>query len=294
MNSFKLASAVILAGAVTFTSCKKNNNVINDNPELNTAVSVAQNDAKTSQQFNDVFGIAMGANSSDGAWTGIGTGAGIIYKPGGELSTLGAQCFTVDVVPKDLATWPKTVTIDFGTTGCQGTDGKVRKGKIIAVFSSPVYQQGATLSITLDGYSSDSFAIAGNLTVTNTGTSNHIGFKEEISGGQLTNTNTGAWYKYDGTRTETQIAGMSTPIDFSDDAYQITGNGTGSTSANFTWAGEITTPLIWKLNCRWPGQGIFTFHWNQNTDAATLNYGDGSCDNKATVSYKGFSKDITL
>lgn len=292
--SIRLTSVLALAAAITFTSCKKNDAVTPEDNNLDEAVSVAQSNELSASEFNDVFNIALGVQSDDaGEDIGIGTGAGIMYKPGGGATTLGDRCYTVTVVPKEKNVWPKTITIDFGS-GCKGEDGKVRKGKIVIIYTKPAFLPGAKISTTFDGYGVDTFDISGTHIITNISTDNHFGFKVEVINGKLTNTNTGFWHKYEGVHTHNQIEGMSTPFNPFDDVYKVTGSSKGGNSNGRTWMREITTPVIRKYNCKWRGAGVVTIHWNQNPNAATLDYGDGSCDNKALLSYKGHTKVITL
>lgn len=291
---FKISTALFLTGAVVISSCKKDNANSPQDPDLNEAVDVAQSNEVSSQAFDDVFNISMGVQASDaGDDIGIGTGEGILYKPGSGAADLGEHCFTVTVVPKGKNVWPKTATIDFGK-GCTGQDGKVRKGKIVMIFTKPIFMQGAKVSTTFDGYQVDSFALQGTCIVTNTSTDDHYGFRREVVNGKLTNTNTGFWRKYESVHTHKQIEGMATPFNPMDDVYKVTGNSKGGNSNGRTWMREITTPVIRKMNCKWRGAGIITIHWNQKPDAATLDYGDGSCDNQATLTYKGHTKTITL
>lgn len=294
IQSIRLTSAWALIAAITFTSCKKNDAISPDDNGIDEAVSVAESNELSATAFNDVFNIALGVQADDaGEEIGIGTGAGIMYKPGSGESTLGDRCYTVSVVPKEKNVWPKTATINFGE-GCVGADGKLRKGKIIIIYTKPAYLPGAKISTTFDGYAVDSFALSGTHIITNTSTDNHFGFKVEVINGKLTNTNTGFWRKYEGVHAHKQIEGMSTPFNPLDDVYKVTGSSKGGNSNGRTWMREITTPVIRKYNCAWRGAGVVTIHWNQNPNAATLDYGDGSCDNKALLTFKGHTKVITL
>ncbi len=295
ITSIRLTSVLALSAAITFTSCKKNDAVTPTDKSMDEAVSVSQSDQAAAAQFDDVFNIALGVQSADaGDDIGIGTGGGIMYKPGGAETTLGDRCYTVTVIPKEKNVWPKTITFDFGTVGCKGHDGKVRKGKIVVIYTKPAWQPGAKISTTFDGYEVDTFAISGTHIITNTSTDNHFGFRVQVINGKLTNTNTGFWHKYEGDHLRTQVAGMDTPFNPFDDTYKVTGGSHGGNSNGLTWTREITTPVMRKVNCQWRGEGVVTIHWNQNPDAATLDYGDGSCDNKAILTYKGHTKVITL
>lgn len=295
MKNLHLLTAAAFFSTLTLISCKKDNT---NNPppdgKMDLAVQASQEDGVTNQQFNDVFNISLGVKESDaGTSIGLGTGGGVIYRPGGNEGTLGYPCFTVSVTPKGAGEWPKTAVFDFGN-GCKGVDGKTRKGKIIVVFTNAAYMPGAKITTTFDGYSVDSFAISGTQTIENTTSGNNFGFSITIVDGKLTNTNNGFWHSLSGKHTWTLVQGQSTPTNFLDDQYQVTGTVQGGNSTGFTWSSEITDPLIRKLDCLWRVKGKLSIHWNQNPDGAILDYGDGTCDNKAVLTYLTYSLNINL
>lgn len=291
--SILVASATLLI----FSSCKKDQSS-NQPPtqESATAVQITKGDQVSNQLFNNVFSISLGVQSSDaGGNMGIGSGQGILYRPGGAGEVDGDQCFTVNVTPRDFSTWPKTVTWDFGTTGCLGKDGKVRKGKIISVFTKPAFMSGAVITTTLQGYQVDSFAISGTQTVQNNSTgAQGISFDVKVTNGKITNLNSQFWHQVNSEYNFSQATGASTPLDFSDDSYSLTGGISGTNSANINWTSTITSPLIIKYGCLWFGKGVVSITWDSNPTPATLDYGNGTCDNKATLSYKGWSTVINL
>lgn len=293
----KFASALILAGLVTLSSCKKDNNstTTSDSAQVTEAV---QSDAVAEDQFNDVFNITMGLQASDaGEDVGIGSGAGVIYRPASPDGTLSpdstSRCFTVTVSPKTRGVFPKTATIDFGT-GCLGKDGKMRSGKIISVYTGPVFVSGNSVTTTFDNYNVDSFKIEGTHTIQNKSTANKFSWSVTVAGGKITNTQNNFWRKWDGTRDHEQVSGNDTPLNLLDDSFSITGGATGSNSNNNSWTSTITQPLIRKFTCRWIDSGKVQITRNSNPDAATLDFGDGTCDAKAAITYKGVVYNISL
>ncbi|MCO6497334.1 MAG: hypothetical protein J5I50_06695 [Chitinophagaceae bacterium] len=289
-------SLLVIAATVVFTSCKKeNSNPEPEDPETLQAISVVQGDQLTTQVFNDVFRISLGVQASDaGGQIGIGTGQGIVYRPGGSSGTEGAECFTVDVTPKVYTEWPKTVTWDFGD-GCVGKDGKTRKGKIISVFSAPIIMTGATVTTTFDGYSVNNYGVSGTLVIRNSSSViEGLSLSTTITDGRVTDMATGDWHEIDAEIDYAQTAGADTPTDLLDDNYSVTGDIDGTTSFGFTWRTETTSPLVINFGCRWFGKGVLTLHWDDNPTPATLDYGDGACDNKALLKYKEWSKVINL
>lgn len=301
VHSFsKLSSALILGGLITFTSCKKDNSATDPAATTDSVavVDVVQSDAGAAAQFDDVFNITMGVQASDaGEDVGIGSGAGVIYKPASPDGITSpdstSRCFTVTVAPKTLHVFPKTVTIDFGT-GCLGKDGKLRKGKIITIYSGPMFMAGNTASTTFVDYSVDSFKIEGTHSIQNTSATNELAWTVKVVGGKITNTQSGHWRTWDAARTTVRTEGNGTPFNPLDDVFKITGNSSGSNSNGNSWTSLITDSLVRRFTCPWIEKGQVKITWNSNTNPAILDFGDGTCDDKATITYKNFTKIITL
>ncbi|MEP7080467.1 MAG: hypothetical protein ABI784_07050 [Ginsengibacter sp.] len=295
-----MVTLFVAAALFSVTSCKKDNsanNTVND-PDPVATVDAAQSDADASGQFEDVFNVTMGVQSTDaGEDIGLGTGANIIYKPADPSGALSpdstSRCFTVTVIPKIERQFPKTVTVDFGS-GCLGKDGKLRKGKIVTIFTGPMRIPGSKTSTTFVGYSVDSFAIAGTMTVENTSLSNKQAWRTEVIDGKVTNTQSGFWRKYAGVKERVQIEGNGTPFYLQDDVFQISGHAEGSNSNGNMWASKIISPVIRKYSCKWRSKGTVEINRKSNTAVAILDYGDGSCDNKATITINGVTHEITL
>jgi hypothetical protein len=293
----KLPMALIFAGTLAFASCKKDNNTNDtDNPDPQSSIEAAQNDNEAEQQFDDVFNISMGVQSSDaGEDIGLGTGANIVYRNSDaeRVASPPDRCFTVTVDPKGPNTFPKTVTLDFGS-GCTGKDGKTRSGKIITVFSGPMRTAGSKATTTFDNYNVDSFTVSGTQVIENTSTSNKMAWTVTVNDGKVTNTQSGRWVEWDAVHEHMQTEGNGTPLDPLDNVYQITGHSAGSNSNNNSWTTEITQPLTRRFICPWREKGQITLTWKSNPITAVLDYGDGSCDNKATLIIKGITIPINL
>ncbi len=225
----------------------------------------------------------------------------------GRLTNLSQQflpsCATVSRVP-DFGTIPTvgqlvTKTIDFGTTGCPLANGNVLKGKIVITFT---YNPGVTThTITyqfLDFYH-NAVKINGNKTFTRTytpptqSTSAHL---VVVMNMDLTATfPDGRVFTRVGTRTRDMVAGIETPFVYLDDKYNVTGNWTTTFPNTTVQTSTITSPLLVQMSCIATNKpllvkGVITFVRNNNT--ATLDYGDGECDNTAVFTINGNSYTI--
>ncbi|SMC35456.1 hypothetical protein [Cellulophaga tyrosinoxydans] len=98
-----------------------------------------------------------------------------------------------------------------------------------------------------------------------------INITVETDGGTITKT---------GTRTREVTAGGDTDT-YQDDEITITGSGSYTSADGIVITAEITTPLVRPAGCKFIAQGV-----KQYTNAgviSVLDYGDGTCDNLATL-----------
>lgn len=90
--------------------------------------------------------------------------------------------------------------------------------------------------------------------------------------------------------------GLGTPFWPKDDVFTINSEVEGATKTNtvfFNWTSKTLEPLIKNYICRWIVKGKIGIA-KSNTDTAVIDYGNGDCDNKATITINGLSKEITL
>jgi hypothetical protein len=210
-------------------------------------------------------------------------------------------CVNVTVTPLQPGVFPKTVVVDFGA-GCF-SHGHLRSGKIRTVYSGPLRDPSSSAVTTFDNFKIDSVKVEGTYRITNTtGTTpgaNQRQFKIEVIDGKLTRPN-GDYALWNTVRTNTQIEGNGTLIP-ADDIFRIAGTANGKVKRSnliILWNSEITEPLIKKFTCRWISKGrIRTVRQGlpQNTPwFAILDYGTGTCDNQATLTINGNTRQITL
>lgn len=290
----KGALLMLLTGGLLFTSCKKENSDANSEETVNATVESSINDTEADAAYDEVFNTTMGIGSEAGEDLGITAGTGVFGRvENGEITgrvDSSQRCFTIRVVPQTPGVFPKTVTIDFGN-GCLGRDGKLRKGKIITIYTGKMTKPGSKATTTFDGYKVDSVAVAGTHQVENNSLSNNSVFTTRVLEGKLT-WDSGRWIKWSSTRTVAQLEGNGTPLFPLDDLFAITGAGRGEGSRGNSWAHEVIEPLIKKFTCRWISKGVMRVRFNDTN--ALVNYGNGNCDNKATVTINGRTFEITL
>lgn len=176
-------------------------------------------------------------------------------------------------------TFPNQCTIDFGT-GVTGRNGRVRSGQIIMNCSDAWNVPGATRTLTFVNHSVDSIGITGNVTVTNT-TIDANGCRSFHRVANITlNFADGTLRSWTTDRTRTQIDGCAT-TDLSDDVWSVTGTASGTNRRGLAFTTTTSTPLIKANSCRWFRSGVLTHSVDGRT--RTLDFGNGTCDNFASV-----------
>jgi hypothetical protein len=273
--------------ALFFTACTKQ---VSDNnqSEAEAIVAAYSDDVEADNTFSDVYNDVSGVNGDIAiAETDIGADT----EPHDPLSP---HCYTITISPLAVAVFPKTVTIDFGT-GCLCKDGKTRKGKIITVFTGRLKVPGAKATTTFEEYYVNDVHVEGTHIIQNNSTSAVRVITRTIVDGKLSKPN-GNFILWNATHTNTQVAGLGTPDFYWDDEFSITGNASGQNSRNgntSTWSRVIGDPLHKKVGCKWFDKGTITLDHN-SLHTALLDFGDGSCNDKATVTFNGNTKTITL
>lgn len=201
-------------------------------------------------------------------------------------------CVQITADPAERGVFPKTITLDYGS-GCESERGHLRKGKIEIELSASPRSEAWTKKITFTRFSIDDKVIQGGKSISYlaegrrglpTWTSqSRISIKvdEEITIQQTA------------TRTRMQTAGADTPQRPGDDAFVITGSSTGTNRDGKGYKSTITTPLELSKDCRWIKKGVWLYQVRGESDA-TLDYGDGTCDDLAIYTRDGESKEIRI
>lgn len=191
-----------------------------------------------------------------------------------------------------------TKTIDFGTTGCTLANGNVVKGKIIISFVYDPSATSHTITYTFDNFYHNTIKFTGTKTFTRTmtGSPSHplvtmnIDMTATLADGRV--------FTRTGQRVREMTTGYGTAT-ISDDVYTVTGSWTTTfpNMASQTATISNSNPLIIKMSCvavQKPliVQGLITFNRNGNT--ATLDFGDGTCDNTAIFTHNGITVTIII
>lgn len=251
-NSFFLISALLLSISL-FQSCVKKET---DSAEVTTAQDLAAN-ADFSEQIDLAANIA-------------------IEERGG-----GGTCPVV-TLDKPWGAWPNTLTIDYGTDGCTGPDGKhILKGKLIISQTADVFTKGATRTLTFDHFFVDAIGVEGTQSLTNNGLNAAAQWSfTKTAQNMIVSYPDGTTNAWSYTFTCTLIQGGLT-LTWWDDIWSTTGTISGVNRDGVHYTADATKPLVKKATCAWLSEGTIALNIGGNT--ATVDYGDGTCDEWGTV-----------
>jgi len=192
---------------------------------------------------------------------------------------------TCATVTESSVDFPKTVTIDFGSTGCEDIHGRIKKGQIVIEVTDDIRNDGAVRTITFVDFWINDVNIEGSRTATNIGLSTGGNILISVSGdfeatkGDYTRT-----HSFD--RQREWILG-SESCEWSDDEFLITGSGTTVNKNGKTITHTIIDALhIAPGTCEHILSG--TVEIKRGTRGGTIDWGTGDCDHTATLTtFKG-------
>lgn len=287
-----LPYAMLLSIVTIMASCQKDDSVAVPVTE-EEAITMSEENAAADAEYEETaeIGISADADLEVAARSGNNNfGAGIHANLNlfAELSMRLGPCVEITVTPND-STYPKTVTIDYGT-GCLCRDGKFRKGAIILHYTKPLRVPGAVLTITLRDYYVNRAHIEGKKIISNLSNAGVRVYSVVVADGKITWPN-GRGFQYEKTKTVTQIQGSET-ITVGDDVFSMEGRSKTTYNNGVVVVKNTESPLIKPVQCQWITAGVLKIKINDRQ--LLLNYGTGTCDNKALLSWNGGERIITL
>ncbi|MBA3706343.1 MAG: hypothetical protein H0W84_10740 [Bacteroidetes bacterium] len=248
--------------SLTLNSCKK------DKPDTETQSTVDNNICES--EFTKIL---PNVNSIATRQNGIRT----------------TVCPTVFVDPLDtLNGFPVTMTIDYGTACTDSIDGKLRKGKIICVFSSKWSSIGSSIKVNLVNYSVNNISYsADSIKISRTAATS---FTNVVYDGKCSSSSFNLLWK--GTFTLSQTAGSATLYPY-DDVFEVSGSANGKNRNNLDYTTTISSPLVKRSSCGWIESGKLVLT-PSGMEPRTVNFGNGNCDNQALLTIKDNTFTFTM
>ncbi len=205
------------------------------------------------------------------------------------------ECATVTL---DTVSNPKSITVDFGATPClcDQWDGLYRQGIIKATWTGGFKDAGTVITTVTSNYyrgvsanEMDKYEI--NKTTTNMGLNQNNNPSFHVAGTVNITYFTGETANWNIDKIREWTQGVNTP-DINDDVFLITGTVTGTNRNSIAVTSTTTTPLM-RNSCNWFVSGVVEIT-RGNLPTMTVDFGNGNCDDQATVTVNGQTKTITL
>lgn len=270
-------SSLLLTGTLAIllatTSCKKDTVPQDSTAEIESTFELSTDNATTDFMAEDDNDILMEAAEEKNL---LGN-----FAPTGIESNNFLACATITVTPQ--TGFPKTILIRFDST-CTNPRGIRRSGAIRIVISDSLRRSGSTAVMTFEDYYVNYFKREGTHTFTNTSQPGGKSWQRKIENGKVTAPN-GRYWLHASVKNVSQTAGVNTPNLLFDDVFSITGNASISNAQGIRRTATIMQALQKKYACRYIDKGRIRFEGPNHI--AILDYGDGDCDNRATISIDG-------
>ena len=276
----KILLMITALAVLSFSSCKKDSSGVIDQTSLN----VADDNAVTDVVYEDVFNTADNATI---ILDQMGKSLDVQSEP-----VLTDSCPTITITRSTAALWPKTVTVDYGTS-CTGINDNVRSGKIVIEVTGPRLQVGSKRTVTFVNYFFNGIKVEGTKVLENLGynSNQNLVISVKLTDGKLTLPD-GKTMERSMDHQREWIAGLLTK-NIWDDECLITGTETGKNSDGVAYTNTIMTALHWTRACRFIVSGVVKIE-RDGKSPVELDYGTGDCDAKAVVTRDGVSKEILL
>lgn len=269
-------SLCLLAGSLVLVSCKKDEEMPMDDTveDSNYGMTVSDEVISVAEEVMVHKGYANGRVAA------------------GEQTTSEFCGATITITEKDGA---GTILIDFGSTGLECNDKKVRKGKIKIDFDGKYKEDAKTQTISLDNYYVNGNKIEGTKVLYHSWVNGKVVTSIKVTGGKITFIdNSKIEWNSDRERTWDTKGTAS----LGDDEISIMGTFNGKNKSAKSFDGVITSPLLLKVSCieesRFiPVSGTMKITPQGTTDRI-IDFGKGTCDREATLTINGRSKSFIL
>jgi hypothetical protein len=281
MKTIKILFVTLILGAGIFTFCKTQENRSANAPEIQAAKDAIQ----LENAMAEIKGII-----SDYQRMYADIFVAPIFKAGGAESltrTIGAKrkdsCVNI-IIEKMTVDDSATIklTIDYGAFGCKCSDGKIRKGSIVNLYSW-IKAGGWSKESTIDNLIVNGEIQAGTISSSFglVGPNKHHNWIEKTT--MKIPAKDGSWKEWSALRNREMIEGNGSK-DRNKIIFKVTGTSKGSNSDGFSYSSKIqeNNPLIKPASCTSFTKGTLVMT-SSNGKIVTIDYGDGTCKKVVTI-----------
>lgn len=185
--------------------------------------------------------------------------------------------------------FPITVTIDYGN-GCMDNYGNIRSGQIVFTMTDFLLNIGAVRTATLVDYHINNISVEGSRTTTNTG-GNSEGLLTFTTISDMVLTQDEYTFTRNSSELITWLDGFQT-FAHEDNVFSLEGVATIIKPDQTEVVRTITEALIFEYSCEYITQGVVEY--SSPNGIWSIDFGDGVCDQYATVIWGQQSWQITL
>ena len=269
---------VICTLLLSFSSCKNDENVTASAASLTaTAGDEAQASTINDQILSEV-NTHIGANAQ-------------LVKPVFAKAGIIIPQVTVENTGTTATSVLKKITIDFGTSGFTGRHGNTLKGKIIVDLDLRTLVLGSSRTITYENFTINGISVTGSNKITFGGPTTDKHLFWIITGENVITLADGKTITWKAERRLEFTSGLTT---LWGEGYILTGSASGINAEGkaYTMTIDANNPLIGSTLYPYITKGSVSITIGQST--GVIDYGDGTQDNKATLTYSGVTYNFTI
>ncbi|MDC8003243.1 hypothetical protein POV27_04230 [Aureisphaera galaxeae] len=273
-NVMKKGMLLLMGAGLLFTSCSQDDNETSEesvSAEITAERTQQSTEAEiaTDELFN-VMDIAYAEQEEE-------AGRNASYFP---------SCVTITV---SMQNGVKFVTLDFGL-GCQLNNGAIVSG-IIYLTYNPSQAGTVTIEYDLENFAHNNKFIAGGGSLFRERNNANGNPQHTVNHDLEVTFPNGLVIDIDGTRVSEWIEGVGSGT-WEDNAFLVTGNRDIQFSTGFSHYAIVIDPLRREATC--PHFVSGTVEITRNNGTGLLDFGDGTCDNLATLTVNGETYTIIL
>ena len=277
MKSIVTKNAILFCATISmfFVGCVTDEEVVeseNYNTENSTRAAQADNVAE------GTFNILE---------SGFVENVGVPTPSSRNLVSLFTPCTTITITTNGNG---GTIILDFGDS-CTLSNGAVVSGKIIIEYG-PIISGTRTINYTFENYVHNGNAVSGGGEILRE-ISNVNGNPQSTVNELITVSfpSSDVVATRDGLRIVEWVDGFGSGT-WVDNVYEVSGNWDTTFSTGLGRSGVVTQVLVRRLSCLFVESGKLEIE--QQGNVAEIDWGNGTCDNMATLTYNGVSYPIIL
>jgi hypothetical protein len=265
-NFLKVGLIALFTAGFLFTGCSKDES----QPEATETASLTAEQSKQSAEAdgvsNDVFNVLEMAYAE-------------IEEAAGRNASLFPECVTITIASENGVTF---VTLDFGL-GCQLNNGAFVSG-IVNLTYSQIVAGTRTITVVFNDFTYNNKGIRGGGTIYRERNNAQGNPQSTVNIAIEVTFQNGTIAQVQGTRVAEWIEGVGSGT-WLDNVFSITGDRDIEFSTGFTHQAIVIEALRREVTCHHFVSGVIEI--TRNNGNGSLDFGDGTCDNLATLTING-------